>query len=470
MATIEVSNIIKVEKAALNLDVVRAKFTHPNPRFFENQRLGFSNFATPPEIPLYAENGSKVHFPRGLLKDIFFLTPNPQIADRTKLSPANFNPSNIILKSYQIPALKAMLDRNQGLLDAPPAVGKTVVGIELTVRRGQKSLVLVHTKDLLQQWVQRFKEFTDIIPGIIDTDRFDLRDVTIGMVQSLRKPLNELFLNQWGLIILDECHHAPAYTFQQLINQFPAKYRYGLTATPNRRDGLDFVLHAVLGPTIFQIKRKGLFENGEIMKPIIRVVHTNFYNPRIDDYRDLLEAIIKNAERNTLILENVIREAEAGHFCLVLSNRIDHAQWIHQTISMVRSDLGSECLTSHVPKNERTRIIDLMDKGQIRILCATQLADEGLDLRRLDRLFLTCPVRSINKVSQQIGRIVRTFPAKKDAVVYDFRDPLCSLAESQFQTRLKMIYQPNGYQIEEVIPNRDPVEDAALYDCSQGVS
>jgi superfamily II DNA or RNA helicase len=469
MATIEISNIIKVEKTDLNLDVIKTKFTHPNPRFFENQRLGFSNFATPAEIPLYAENESKVYFPRGLLKDIFFLTPNPQISDRTKLNPVNFNPSNIILKSYQTPALEAMLERNQGLLEAPPGSGKTVIGIELIVRRGQKSLLLVHTKDLCQQWIDRFKQFTDITPGVIDADKFDLRDITIGMVQSLRKPLNESFLNQWGHLILDECHHVPAFTFQQLINQFPAKYRYGLTATPNRRDGLDFILHAVLGPTVFQIKRKGLFDDGEIMKPIIRVVHTNFYNPRINDYRDLLEAIVMNAERNTLILRNIIREAEAGHFCLVLSNRIDHAQWMHQTISMLRSDLGSECLTSHISKNDRIQIIDLINEGQIKILCATQLADEGLDLRRLDRLFLTCPVRSINKVSQQIGRIVRTFPGKEDAYVYDFRDQLCSLAESQFQTRLKMVYQPNGYQIEEVIPNRDPAEDVALYDCSLGV-
>jgi superfamily II DNA or RNA helicase len=91
-----------------------------------------------------------------------------------------------------------------------------------------------------------------------------------------------------------------------------------------------------------------------------------------------------------------------------------------------------------------------MNEGKIRVLFATTLADEGLDVRRLDRLFLTCPVRSINKVNQQIGRILRTFPGKQDAVVYDFRDSLCSLAESQFQSRLKQVYQAGKYDVQDI--------------------
>ncbi len=186
------------------------------------------------------------------------------------------------------------------------------------------------------------------------------------------------------------------------------------------------------------------------MKPVIRVMNTNFYNPLITDYRDLLETVVMDGDRNSLILRNVAAEAETGHFCLVLSNRIDHAEWMFRTLSSVYGNIRSEVLTSRVAKGTRTEIINHMNAGDVQVIFATQLADEGLDMRRLDRLFLKCPIRSINKISQQIGRIVRTFPGKADAVVYDFRDRLCSLAESQFQTRLKQVYEPSKYQIEEV--------------------
>ena len=450
MSTLKVSNVISVEKADLDLDKVRSKFSHPNPRFFENARLGFSNFGVSRDIPLFNENGKLVYFPRGLVREVAALRSDFEFQDETATNSVNFKPSQIILKFYQRPALEAMINKNQGVLEAPPGSGKTVIGLEAILKRSQRSLVLVHTKDLLRQWCDRFEQFTELTPGVIDADRLDLKDVTVGMVQSLRKPLDSSFVKQWGLVILDEAHHAPAYTFEQLLNQFPAKYRYGLTATPNRRDGLSFVLHAVLGPTLFKIDKEGLFESGEIMKPVIRVMNTNFFNPLVDDYRRLLETVVMDADRNSLILQNVAREAEAGHFCLVLSNRIDHAERMFDTLPSVCGNIRSECLTSRVAKGTRTEIINHMNAGDLQVIFATQLADEGLDMRRLDRLFLTCPIRSINKVSQQIGRIVRTFPGKADAVVYDYRDRLCSLAESQFQTRLRQVYEASKYQIEEV--------------------
>ncbi len=256
MSTLKVSNVISVEKADLDLDQVRSKFTHPNPRFFENARLGFSNFGVSRDIPLFNENGAKVYFPRGLVREVASLRSDFEFQDETVANPVHFKPSQIILKAYQRPALETMITKNQGVLEAPPGSGKTIVGVETILERSQRSLVLVHTKDLLRQWCDRFEQFTDIKPGVIDADRLDLKDVTVGMVQSLRKPLDGSFVKQFGLVLLDEAHHAPAYTFEQLLNQFPAKYRYGLTATPNRRDGLSFVLHAVLGSTIYRIAKE----------------------------------------------------------------------------------------------------------------------------------------------------------------------------------------------------------------------
>jgi superfamily II DNA or RNA helicase len=301
-------------------------------------------------------------------------------------------------------------------------------------------LVLVHTKDLLQQWIERFHEFTNIRPGAIQEGEFDIRDVTIGMVQSLNKPLDKDFVDQWGLTLLDECHHCAALSFGKLVNQFPAKYRYGLTATPERRDGLSFILTGVMGRIIHEIKRDDLFTNGEIMEPFIKVIHTNFYLPEVQSYGAMITAITEDESRNNQILKLVAGEARAGHFCLVLSERIDHVHALWEQFCLQYRDIPSAGITSRSTQKIRDAALKEMSKGKIQILCATKLADEGLDIPRLDRLFLTCPIRSVNKVNQQIGRILRIFPGKRDAIAFDFRDSLVSLAESQYHTRLKKVY------------------------------
>ena len=171
----------------------------------------------------------------------------------------------------------------------------------------------------------------------------------------------------------------------------------------------------------------------------------------MSDYRDyghLLNSVTKDGDRNDLILSHLIKEARTRHYCLVLSERIHHAKAIHKEFAGRYPDITSVCLTSENTRSQRKQAIDAMNQGEINVLFATKLADEGLDIKRLDRLFLTCPVRSTNKVTQQIGRILRTFPGKQDAVVFDFLDSLCGLARSQFYTRKNKIYK--NYELEEI--------------------
>lgn len=441
MATLQLSEVLRVSKFALNPHQVHTRFTHRNPKFTENERLGFSNFGVPREISLYSENGTDLIFPRGLVRDVFSLNPDLQVEDHTVSVPVQFKPSKIILKDFQIEPVNRMLRKNQGLFVAPPGSGKTVCGIEVITKRNQKTLVLVHTKDLLVQWCERFHQFTGYAPGVIMEGKWDDQEsVIIGMVQSLNKPLDTNFLNQFGLILLDEAHHAPAFTFQKLINQFPARYRYGLTATPERRDGLSFILKAVIGPVIHEIKRNELVANGEIMEPVIKVIETNFYLPEVQSYGAMITAITEDEARNNLVLKHVAEEARASHFCLVLSERIEHVHQLWEQFCLEYRDIPSAGITSRSSKKIRDAALKEMAQGKFNVLFSTKLADEGLDLPRLDRLFLTCPIRSVNKVNQQIGRIQRKFPGKPDCIVFDFRDSLVSLAESQFHTRLKRVY------------------------------
>lgn len=448
MSIIEITNILRVSKAAFNPHLVATKFTYANPKHAENRRLGFSNWGVPETIKLYAEVGDDYIFPRGLVRELRNLNPALQIRDETVSKPVSFNPSSIILKDFQVPAVEAMLKKNQGIYVAPPGSGKTVAAIEVIVKRGQKSLVLVHTKDLQEQWYQRFKDFTDIEPGLIAEGKWQVKDVTIGMVQSLNRPLDPEFVKEFGLVCSDEAHHTPAISFNKIISAFHAKFRYGLTATPNRRDSLEFVLFGVIGPIIHQVERDSLFQYGEIIEPLIKSVHTNFYLSEVNGYASMITALTEDKKRNNYILKFVSEEARGGHSCLVLSERIEHVISLWEQFCLEHKDIPSIGITSRSSKKLRDAALREMRQGKFRVLFSTKLADEGLDIRRLDRLFLTCPIRSVNKVNQQVGRILRTFPNKKDAVVFDFRDSLVSLAESQYHTRLKQVY--HDFDVQEV--------------------
>ena len=300
------------------------------------------------------------------------------------------------------------------------------------------------------QWQDRIKTFLGIEAGLIDDQSFDYGGpVTIAMFQSLNsKKLTDDFKDSFSCVILDEAHHCPAFSFERLINQFPAKHRYGCTGTVERRDGLSFVLHAVMGPVIHRVTRDDVLSAGQIMQPAIRAIQTSSYMPDCHDYRSLIDSVIGDADRNHLILKYLIQEAEFGHSCLVLSERISHIEKLSLIFSTLCPSIQSAVLTSRVPKAERRSILQNADQGKIGVIFATKLADEGLDIPRLNRLFLTCPVRSSNKVTQQVGRIMRTLKGKQDAVVYDFVDKNIGLAWSQWLTRKREAYK--DFEIEEL--------------------
>lgn len=450
LKTIHVNNCVTIrreENPEFNPTGLIQDVTHPNPEFYKNVRLGFSNYGVQHNICLAEIYPDKLLLPRGLVSEILKKYPSVTVIDETIIKPVVFKPSRTILKDYQQDTLTSLLKKNQGILESPSGSGKTVIYIELIILRDQKTLILVHTIDLLHQWRERFRQFTDIEPGIVQGDSFEVRDVTIATVQSLKQPLDDTFTGQFGMVILDECHHCPASTFQHLVDRFPARFRYGATATPERQDGLRFVMTAVMGPIVHAVENAVLLGNRSILRPKIKVVQTNIYFSTVENYQELLAKIVKNECRNNLIVDLISQESQAGHFCLVLSERVGHVQELHRLFSEQNPSIKAYCITGNDLKETRQQAIEAMNTGASKVLFSTKLADEGLDIRRLDRLFLTCPVRAVSKIQQQTGRIQRTFPGKRDAVVYDFVD-MNSLAESQFNTRRRYVY--HDYEIEHV--------------------
>jgi len=242
------------------------------------------------------------------------------------------------------------------------------------------------------------------------------------MVQSLvaldARSLRELG-GRFGLIIADEGHHLPAASYQRLLPFFPAKYRFALTATPDRPDGLTPLMLYGIGPILVTVDHQQLVDGGHLVLPKIRVVETGC-NPDADTYSKVVAALVTDPERNETIVDLACRHAEAGHSTLVLSNRVTHCRCLAKLIS--DRGMPAEALTGSVGKKKRKETLQRFREGSIKVLCATSLADEGLDVERLSRLILATPARAEGRTIQRLGRLMRPHPGKGTPVLFDLVD------------------------------------------------
>jgi len=351
--------------------------------------------------------------------------------------------STIQLRDYQQPAVDAAIEKGGGVIVSPAGSGKTVMGLELIARLRQPALWVTHTKELLYQAIDRAVEFLQLQKdeiGIYGGGKKTIGEkLTVGLVQTLVKGLSEELLNGVGTVILDEAHHCPASSFLEVVSQFPAKYRLGLTATPYRKDGLTKPMYWTLGYKVYEVVTDMLMDTGKVIRPAVNFVESDFYYPYDDDYAAMITALTEDTERNQLIIQRLSAEAIGGHYCIVLSERVDHCYVLRELLANAAPGVSSEVLVGSVPKTKRQEIVECLRNKDIQIIFATNpLAEEGLDLPHLDRLFLTCPSRNKRKVIQAVGRIMRPSPGKTDAVVYDVIDPEVGLLASQARSRMRM--------------------------------
>jgi len=218
-----------------------------------------------------------------------------QVLDRRLLLPSVTFEADIELRPYQRHPVAEALKRKGGMIVAPPGSGKTVMAMAIIAGAGQPALWLTHTKDLADQARERAVEFLGLDAdeiGMIGAGRRQIgKRLTIGMVQTLAKGMSDELANRVGLVVLDEAHHAPAATFTEVLNRLPARYRYGLTATPYRRDGLHPIMFYTCGYMIAEVARSDLFHEGRIIRPQIRQIHTGFWYDYRDDYRAMITAL-----------------------------------------------------------------------------------------------------------------------------------------------------------------------------------
>jgi len=351
------------------------------------------------------------------------------------------------LKPFQQKAVDRMGRRDFGTLSAPTGSGKTVMGLYLIAQRRQPTLVIVHTKDLALQWVERMQQFLDIPGdeiGFIGGGKKKVGNrVTVALVQSLYKCADEVSAHI-GHLLVDECHRAPSRTFTDAVTEFDCKFMLGLSATPWRRDKLSQLIFWYLGDIHYKVAKAPLVEEGHIVETEVVWRETDFspyYDP-INEYSKMLSELTADDARNRQIVADVAAEVEAAvGVCLVLSDRKKHCENL-QALLRFKHGVQADILTGDLTTEQRRAVIQRLEQDQVKVLIATgQLVGEGFDCRNLSTLFLATPIRFSGRVIQYLGRVMRPAPGKTKARVFDYVDVKVDALQAAARARLKVYRQ-----------------------------
>ena len=415
-----------------------------NPEYTKAEMLGLSTRKIPKYIHLYKEKDGKILVPRN------YTLPNgyePEVYEDLMVDGEDVEfQSRIIPREEQVEAIEKLVENENGILEAGAGRGKTVMCLEAIARVGKPALILVHKEFLLHQWKDRVKEFLGEEVGIIQANKCDYKDkkIVIGMIQSLANPdkYPEDMFNYFGIVVTDEVHRVGSRIWSEVIQLFPARRRWGLTATIKRSDGMEIVFMSHIGNVLHTIK-------GENLTPEIYCIPTqtevnlrqlvNRWSGQINIPK-LITALSEDDERTVLILKNLAQALKSGRQVLVLSERIDHLKGMKKYVD-THSDFTTMLYIGATPQEERDRA------GEYDVIFGTMsLAKEGLDIPSLDTLFLTTPTGSAITVQQAVGRIVREYEGKKQPIVLDFVDSQIGICNGLYAKR-KKVYNRLKYPI-----------------------
>ena len=456
-------NVIRLKRDAFGpelLSNIRGRLTRENPAYHQMKRMKDRNpqkyqytKLPPATISSFEEDGGSLYLPRGFKSDLIQMVGEHgqtiEFYDESiafQMQPMSLA-DDITLTHYQKRGVGQMVMAKSGVLSAPCGGGKTVTGIGIMVALRQPTLILVHTHDLLSQWRRELAAKAVLHSPIGQwADGVKRREhVTVATVQTLtRASVPDLveFLSHFGCVILDEAHHCPAETFLAVMNLCAARYRFGLTATPKRKDGLEFLMFDTIGPVMSEITDVDLEKAGRSQSCVVQEVLTTFYSRHTaDEWNPLLAEMTTDQDRNRLIVETVVAGWHAEEFPLILSQRVGHCRELQ---SMLQAHgMNVELLVGAVAKPQRERIVERAKAGLIDAIVATKVADEGLDIPNLSSLHLTTPSGNEAKLQQQTGRIRRPLEGKV-SVIYDYVDPRISAMVRMAQAR-RRFYKRWGF-------------------------
>ena len=458
-----ISNNIKIQDPTTEIiEWCKENLTIDNPDYAKKVRMGFWLGNTPKKLHLYEMHGDTLVLPYGTLKEI---TPMLKESSVTTdfIDPISMEYDRpISLYSYQKTAVEQAKQGLYGILQSKAGSGKTRCGLALIKEYGRKTLWLTHTKDLLNQSKKAAEEFFDKdLLGTITEGKVNIgKGITFATVQTLAKLDLAQYKNMWDVIIVDECHRVCSTPtqlsmFGKVLNSLAARHKYGLSATVHRADGMIKATKSLIGDVVYTVPDEAIADR--VMRVGIKPVGTGVKISReclntdgTLNYAKLINYLCECSTRNVLIRDSIVNESDKS--CLVLSDRLCHLETLLNLLPPKLKDRAvmiSGKMTTKKGKAEREQAIEDMRTGKKQFLFATfSLAKEGLDIPRLERLFMVTPQKDYAVITQSIGRIARTFDGKSDPICYDFIDQM-GYTEKMFKQRLKHYKKENCYICEE---------------------
>jgi len=428
-----------------------------NPEFYKKQGMRLSTATTPRIISCVEDLPLHVGVPRGCQFELGQLLASHGVkmtlVDQRTSGVALDVHFNGELTALQQTAAKAMLAEDIGVFVAPPGVGKTVLGTHLIAARGRNTLVLVHRRPLLDQWLAQLAMFLGLdakdIGQIGAGKRKPNGRIDVAMIQSLvhQDAVDDL-VAQYGHVIVDECHHLPAVSFERVLTHVKARYVVGLTATPQRRDGHHPITQMQLGPIRFAVDAKAQANRRPFEHRLV-VRQTGFVAKGAEadaGIQALYAALASDESRNQMILDDVIDALRRGRSPILLTERKDHLEFFSKALQPIARHVivlqGGMGAREHREVRERLGAIPDIEE---RVIVATgRYIGEGFDDPRLDTLFLAMPVSWKGTLVQYTGRLHRLHPGKKEVQLYDYVDREVPMLLRMFEKRLRG-YRAIGY-------------------------
>ncbi len=486
LATVSLPSVVKgvlaqrlfVEKSGLPaalLNQLKRLAAFQNPEFYKKQRMRLSTATTPRVITCAEEHAQYISLPRGCANAVTQSLAEHRVAlkiddERQLGSPLELE-FNGDLTDAQSGAARALLVHDTGVFVGPPGIGKTVLGTYLIAKRRRSTLIIVHRKPLLEQWVAQLAMFLGIdekqIGRIGGGQRKPNGCLDVAMIQSLVHGDNvHDLVGGYGHVIVDECHHLPAISFERVLSEVKARYIVGLTATPQRRDGHHPIAEMQLGPVRFRVDARSQAAHRPFRHKLI-VRETEFHLTSDSSnvgIQEIYRAIANDAARNMDIFNDVISAIQEGRSPILLTERKDHLEYFAQRLrGFVRHLIVLQGgMTTRARNRSVEQLASIPDAAERLVLATGRYIGEGFDDARLDTLFLAMPISWKGTLIQYSGRLHRRHPAKTEVRIHDYVDRQVPMLLRMFEKRLAT-YRAIGYARGEApLGLAEPVEERTV--------